>query len=351
MFKSYQPKKILVHSILGIGDLVLFSPFLLAIRERFPKAEIHIIVGRNSSKEFLSKCPYIFKVIVLNKERMSFQDKIISAIRLFGEKYDMSIASAHVDTRINPILALISHARIRIGPSSNKFSTLYTYPVAINGTIHLVDRNFKMFHELGWHVKEDFELWISREDERYIDEFLQKQRLFPQSPLIAFTSGSGTKWGDMKRWPINNYVELAKVLKEKYQMDTTFIGGHKEKLIINNHLKDLLFPGINVAGKLTLHQSIALLKRCDLLVCNDTGFMHIASALRIPVIALFGPTDERVNGPYSGNNIVISRQTDCAPCYKGSWKINCDKNLCMENISVEKVELAIRKILLLKDVS
>jgi ADP-heptose:LPS heptosyltransferase len=101
---------------------------------------------------------------------------------------------------------------------------------------------------------------------------------------------------------------------------------------------------LDFVGKLSIRETASVIGKCSLFVSNDTGLMHVAVALGVPVVVIFGPTDPRRTGPYSDQSVVVTPDIDCAPCYDG-WRAQCDTHPCLDAISVDDVVAAAQRLI------
>ena len=162
--------------------------------------------------------------------------------------------------------------------------------------------------------------------------------------IVGFHPGS---FPDMKykRWAPEKYAELGNFLCEKFNASIMIFGSSEEQDISEKILKLMRYPPIITTGKTTLRQAAAIIEKCDLFVSNDTGLMHIAAALNVPTIGIFGPTDPRKNSPRGKNTTFIWKNFPCSPCYNTEKAIKCKEAKCLNSISVEEVLVRIKKIL------
>jgi len=157
-------------------------------------------------------------------------------------------------------------------------------------------------------------------------------------PLIGMNPGA--TYGLAKCWYPERFGELGKRLFEKWKATVLLFGKEEERPIAKEILQHLKEGGIDLTGKTHLLQLAALLERCQLIVTNDTGTMHVATAVGAPVVALFGSTDPSTTGPWGDGHIVIRKDVPCSPCLK---RICPTDHRCMELITVDEVEEIIDK--------
>ena len=183
------------------------------------------------------------------------------------------------------------------------------------------------------------ELFLPEDTDKWADLWVKDN--IRNKQFIALCPGGGTTWGSdakYRRWPIEKYSKLIEKTIQKYDIDVVIFGDQQEVDIaeqISSRVKGYV---INMAGKTTLLEFLALLKKAFFVICNDGGPLHMAVAVGARVVSLFGPVDERVYGPFDNkNHIIISTDIECRPCYKKFKLKACDTYKCISNIDEGKV--------------
>ena len=164
---------------------------------------------------------------------------------------------------------------------------------------------------------------------------INKEVSFQNRPIIAFAPGS--VW-NTKRWHQSHYTKLSALLYKK-QFNLIFLGADEEKELCNDIIQAAEITAVNLAGQTSILESAAIIGKCDLMVCNDNGAMHIANAMKTDVFAFFGPTVKSFGfAPFRENDMVFEIDMDCRPCAShGSDKCPLEHHLCMKNIEPELV--------------
>jgi len=335
--------KILVIQTAFIGDVILTLPLVQAIKEYFKNSEIHFVVIP-VAKNLLDNHPAISKIIVFDKKRndsgLTGLLRITKSLR--EHEYDIALVP-HRSLR-SALLAKISNIPKRIGFSTSSGKFLFTNVVLPENLSHEIDRNLSLLTPLGYKKRERIlpSLYPSASDKKKVAEFLSPI----QNKIIAIAPGS--VW-NTKKWLKENFIELV-VQFTKAGFSVVLIGGKEDehlceeiKAKIHSHLV------LNSAGKFSLLQSAALLQRCTLLVCNDSAPLHIAVAMRTPVVAIFGATVPQFGFyPYGEKDIVIEVENlACRPCgIHGGDKCPIETFECMKNISTEMVFRKVKEKLL-----
>jgi heptosyltransferase I len=339
------PEKILIIKPSSLGDIVHSLPFLDVIKKRFSTSEIHWIVFKGF-EGLLEGHPMIDRLWVVNKDSWK---KAARARNTLGEisTFVKGLKKERFDLVIDlqgllrsGLIAAATRAPMRIGfkEAREGSSLFYTERVAGGRDIHAVDRYLKIAEFLGCDISRVAfpfpPIEISSSFERIISSFV----LHPSSPdgrpsILGLHQryiviAPGARW-KTKKWPPTRFGELASMLP----FNSVIVGGKSDapaadEIVALSHGK-----AYSLAGKTDLMELMAIVKGSELLVTNDSGPMHIAAALEVPVIAVFGPTDPARTGPYGKGHTVIKADIACAPCFKKS----CNDLKCMDSISAEKV--------------
>ncbi len=321
-----------------MGDIIHALPVLATLRKHYPKAEITWIV-KNKFSDLLAGNPDLTEIISFDNNGF-FQ--LIKILR--KKKFDIALDLQGLFR--SGILAYFSKASHKIGFSrinSRELSCMfYNHRVTPpQKAVHVVDKNLSLLEPLG--ISEyiyDFKIHISTQDLNFAKEFFVLKKLVQgKDKIIMLNPGAG--W-PTKRWPAKNFLRLADKLTKHSNANAKVImsWGPQEKEIIEN-IKTSTNNSIIVMPQSSIKQLAAIIKSCDLFVGSDTGPTHLAAALEVPVVGLYGPSDPERNGPYGTKNIIIQKDIPCISC----WKRKCAKIDCMKNISVDEVFEACIKLL------
>ena len=344
-------KKILVVNIFGIGDVLFTTPLLRNIKKNIPDAVIGYIANRRA-EAVLKNNPYINNLYIY--ERDEFQAISRQSKRLFlkrgweflnlirKEKYDLLI-----DLSLNRgvgLWAWVAGIPQRVGFNYKKRGLFLTKKIKFAGyeDRHVVEYYLGLLEELGWKVDPaPMDLPITQEDELWADFFLRQQGSPADDPKIAIVPGGGASWGKdavYKRWPAEKYAQLADKIFANLKTPIILLGDEKERGLCEQIADLMKHKVIMACGQTTIGQCSALFKQCALAVVNDGGPLHIAVASGIPTIAIFGPVNENVYGPYPrANHFVVTHDIACRPCYHQFRRASCDHLSCLNNIEVNDV--------------
>lgn len=333
--------KILIIKFSSLGDIILSTAAIRAIREKFrDNYKINFLVG-DESKEALLGCPYIDELQITDfKNRDKGLRGLINLGRALRKK-SFDIVLDLQNSRRSHILSFLTLSPSRYG-YDRKFGFLLNRRIKDEkAAVYPVEHQFRILKMLGIDLKDaHLELWPSQQDEQYIGDWLSSQWLSPDQKIIGINIGASQRWAS-KNWPLAHIAKLADELANRDIRPV--ITGTQADLVRANAVLSLVKSAkpINACGKTTVNQLACLIKRCALFVSVDSSPLHIAAAVDTPFIALFGPTDPERHLPPAKDYIVLKRNLPCSPCYKSK----CRKAECMKLITPEEVLAAIEQIL------
>ena len=337
-------RKILVIKPSSLGDVVHSLPFLNALRDSFPKTEIHWIIAKGL-EGLLEGHPMINKLWIINKDewkRIKGARTTIKELRslfksLKAERYDIVIDLQGLLR--SGIFAKATGAPVRIGFKEAREGSriFYTHTVKAGKDVHAVDRYLEMAKFLGcdtYEVKFPFPLSFTSFAAGEPVRGGQLSTLHFQLPNEYAVIVPGARW-ETKRWHPERFGQLASMMHVK----SIVVGGESDidtaDIVVNNSDGN----AISAAGKTTLKELIEIMRNARFVVTNDSGPMHIAAALNVPVFAIFGPTNPLRTGPYGKSHVIISKGLECSPCYRKK----CKGIKCMEMIEAKEVADIIRQ--------
>jgi lipopolysaccharide heptosyltransferase II len=238
------------------------------------------------------------------------------------------------------LLTCLSGSPVRVGfANAREFATLgYNRRVQVpTPEMHAVERYLLVAGALGIEPagEPDFTIAVGRDEARWARDFLSG--LGPEHGPVVLMNPSA-RW-ESKRWPANSFAVLADALVRKHAAAVLFTGSPEDRAVVGRVQGLMSQTSIDLAGGTTLKQFIALLAQADLLVCNDSGPMHLAAALGTPLVAFFGPTNPVRTGPYAQARrcVILRKPQDCSPCYRRQ----CRSGKCLAAVtSAEALEAA-----------
>lgn len=335
-----KPLNILVIRHRFIGDTILTVPFLRNLRYFYPQSTIDVLVGPNSG-EVLDSCPYINRTIVFDTTRFHKYDSakgkprsyISYALELRKNKYDLifilkrSFSSA--------LLAFLCGAKERIGYDTEGRGFLLTKRVKWNERIHEVESLLSVLTAKDIPIVDKYlEAWTTKEEEERLKKLLPQLNNSDESTHKVLIHAASAH--PDKEYPLELWAQTMQELSNKCNVQYYFSGAQMDIATYQRLEKLSGIEGINLAGKLSLKESMALYKKMDLALCVDSGPAHLACAVGTPTIALFGPTDPERWRPWGKNGYSLERKDlECRPCH--FHKTCADKRQCLTELSPESI--------------
>ena len=335
-FSKDRVKNILVIRTDRIGDVLLSTPAVRALREHFPESFIGFL-ATPYTKDLLLNNPDISEVIIYDRNA-SLSRRLEFLKRLKGYKFDLAIILYPVFE--SALIAYLSGASFRIGYPLNGSGFLLTTKVDLKNLYkHQIETSLDAVRVIGVDTldKRPF-LVISPEAERYAEDFFMSENI-SSSDLVVGIHPGGFK--DYTHWRREGYAKVADTLISNLGAKVILFGGNLDKEVLSSILKLMRYTPTIPHSELNLSQLAAFIKRCNIFVGNNSGPIHIAAALGVPVVAIFGnihPLDsENKWAPYGEGHIIVRRQMDCLDCHPG----HCYNHRCIEMVTVEDVLSAI----------
>jgi heptosyltransferase-2 len=324
-----------------VGDTILTYPAVQKLKSLFPHCHLAIVIPGHLV-DLWKTFPTVDEIIPFQKKRGigSIWEDINLSQSLMERKFDLAlILPRSFRSALHIYLARIP---IRIGFKDGGRSFFLTHGIPRTKEalqIHRIHYYQKLIESLGQtEGSPSPRISLREEDRRSAEEMLKNRGLFDGRLLIAMNPGA--TYGLAKCWYPERFGELGKRIFKKWKATVLLFGREEERPMANQILEHLKEGGIDLTGKTHLLQLAALLERCQLLVTNDTGTMHVATAVGTPVVALFGSTDPSTTGPWGDGHVVIRKDVPCSPCSK---RICPTDHRCMELITVDEVEEAVDK--------
>jgi len=349
--RQLQPRKILIIRSDNIGDVVMATPFFHALKEKFPQSHLSVMV-KEISKEILIGNPYVDEIIchdiIWNRERLPFlkemkrllsYDNISYPIRLYKiikylrkQKFDLTI-ELRGDIRNILFFTYLIGSKYRISFNKTGGEYLLTYSVIYPLSMHEIDINFKLVECFG--VRKDgkrMEIYNDQASKERVDKLLQDAGVKNNDLLIIIHPGAKK----IQSWAPERFAELSDSLIEKYKAKLLLTGAKSDKALVETIARLMKRSPVVLVGKTSIREFTALLNNSGLLICNDTGILHIASALGVKTIALFGPTSSSI---FSHSNIVsLQKRRPCTPMTHEKCKRHSKRHgACMDEIEVKDV--------------
>lgn len=330
-------KQILIIKLRAIGDVVLSTVVLKNLRNAFPEAKIDFLT-EGPCRDVVEGNPHVHSIITFNA-RDENGLHLIRNIR--KRRYDLVI-----DLFGNPrsaLVTLFSGAKYRVG---YRFGwRKYCYNIVVSprgGEVHNTEFNLDALRAISVPVSDKSpQFFVGKEDHEFAEKIFHESDIGDEL-IIAINPTGG--WYT-KRWPKAHFARLADQLVGQLKANVLILWGPGERENAEE-IQKLMNAHAVLIPSTTLKQLAAILSRCTLIVTNDGGPMHIAAALGIPMVAIFGPTNPHLQGPVGTQSVIVQKAgLDCLGCNLTKCPIG---NPCMEQLSVDevfrKVELLLKKL-------
>jgi ADP-heptose:LPS heptosyltransferase len=355
--------EILVVQLADIGDLVMTSVFLRELRVRYPKARITLVTAPHTAT-LARSCPDVDAVEVFDYRGLAGEDwkkmhtgcgvwwKAAEQLWDGGKRVCFDLA---VSVRQDPdpvqaasqIVLAASGARWTVGYELRwllgrlRSTRLLDVAVPRRKEGHEVQRQLHLLAEMGG-VAEGGSLvhWMTPEAEAEAEAWFRRLEFQDGGRCFGMHLGTGHL---LKRWPRKFFVEVARWLEEEMNCRVLLFGGAVDAAETEEVVRGAgLRPEANMAGKVELNVTAAMLRRLDGFIGNDSGPLHLAAAAGIPVIGLYGPTDPGRYGPWKARHRIVTLSPSCGPC---SLRCRFETNRCLQDLSPGLVQKAVREIL------
>ncbi|MGR3176587.1 MAG: glycosyltransferase family 9 protein [Candidatus Anammoxibacter sp.] len=364
-------QKILIIRLSAIGDVVNVLPALKVLRTSFPSAHITWLV-EDRAKDVIYGNPDLNEIIVFPRKQWqkeickpsTFLSVIFRAITFFKSlrKSEFDLIIDFQGNLKSGLMTMFSGKCIKLGfdsYASKEWNHLFTNRHAhlANERIHRIDKNLELLKSIRSIKSTNIDagnvqpqIIVNQKDNDYISDFLDKNT-DREKRLVVIHPGT-SEFGEYKRWPVANYALLTDMLIERLNVSALLTWGGPSDLKIVEEITSLMKRDAIISCQTqSIKQLTEIIRQSYIFISGDTGPMHIASILRKPIIAIFGPKDPVIYGPYTHskdvsskgnkcesdnqniNTRIIRKDIPCSPCKKRT----CNHNTCINNISPDEV--------------
>lgn len=334
---------ILIVKLSSLGDVIHSLPALNALRKAYPQSHITWLV-EDYAAQIVMDHPSLDRVLVSARKswlqdisiaRRSLRTlrEIVSFVRdLRQRKYDLVIDLQGLLK--SGFMAWLSNGRRRVGYNrTREMSYLF-----INERIppfdpeeHAIERYLNLVRSVGAEKGElEYLIHVEKEHQRRVETLLRDHGILQEDCVVIISPFA--HW-ETKLWEPDRFSMLCDRLIERYPVKVVFTGTNGEKEYVRRIVGSMRHTAFDLSGKTCLKELAYLCGRANLMISTDTGTMHLAAAMGLPVVALFGPTAPWRTGPYGDGHSVIRKDLACSPCFKR----RCESRECMRAIDVEDV--------------
>ena len=339
-------KRIIIVRMDRIGDVVLSSPAIKAVRGAYPDSHIAVLV-RPYAKEVVDGNPCIDEVITFDKsgEEKGLLGKIKFIARLRNKKFDLAIILHPKNS--SHILAYLARIPIRLG-YDKKMGVLLTKKIPHTkqyGLKHEIDYSLDLLRYIGIESSDkSLQVPVSRASEERVRALFDKNGISQGEAVIVIHPAASCR---SRRWALERFAKVSDVLSKKYGARIVVISGPGEDKVMGDKVAGLMkSKALNLAGKTSVSDLASILRRSRLLISNDSGPVHISCAVGTPVISIFSRKDRGISperwGPVGKKDIALHKDAGCEICLAHNCKLGFK---CLNMISVEDVLSAADKIL------
>lgn len=336
-----ETKNILVIKLKYIGDVLVTTPVFESLRYYYPKAYIAALVNKGT-EPMLTQNPAINKILVLERYANPVLD-LIKYLQLINNlrklHFDLVLELTNSDR--GALLGFLSGAKRRLGFKSKKLKRfdrhlLFTDLVTARAGRHIVDYHLEMTEYLGCvSCEKELSLYWNKEDETACLQILREKGFLPHNNFIVLHPISQARY---KAWHLDGYVAICDYLQKEWGIRTILIcGNNRAELNFTNRIVEMSKSSpIHLGGQLSLKQLAALLSHAMFFIGIDSGPMHMATAVKTPVVAIFGPSKQFRWGPRGEGHKVVQKSWKCVPC----GKKGCNgegRSRCLDDLSIEEV--------------
>lgn len=345
--KSLNPrniKRLLIRSTNWIGDAVMTTPAVRAIRKNFPNAEISILTKPWVAPVFESS-PYVDNLLIYDDtgKHKGLSGKLRLAKEL--KQYNFDVAILLQNAFEAALITFFAGIPCRIGYNTDVRGFLLTHSVPCTPQI-------KKVHQTGYYLgilqgvgleADGFglDLLVDEKHQKRAAEILEEHGISRADRLVGINPSA--TFGLAKQWLPERYAALSDKIHEIFGAGILLFGGPGDRELGRRISQMMQHPPVDVCGKTDLGEAIGLIKECDLFITNDSGLMHVAAALDIPLIAIFGSTNPITTGPRSQRGKIVRVPIKCSPCLKPECPEGHLK--CMDQIDIDMVFEAVKELL------
>ncbi len=311
-------------------------PALESVKYNFPECNLTVL-AKPWVIPLFEHHPAVDRILILKKEKgfPGGLKEIRNKIRTIRDS-GFDIAVLFQNAFEAALLAYMGGIEYRVGYNTDGRGFLLTHAVIkddyIRG-VHHVDYYKNILGAMGWKIiPGEPKVFLAKEDMNGINSILLDRGIRKEDFLVGLSPGA--IFGPAKRWPCERFAKIGDWAYEKWGARVLIFGSGKEKDLCRAVAESMKYESVNLSGDTTLGEAMALIKSCRFFVSNDSGLMHVAAALDVPMVAIFGSTEPALTGPRSLNARVLKHDMECSPCFKPTCSIGYP---CLMSIQPDEV--------------
>jgi len=330
-------EKILIRGPNWVGDAVLAIPAMKAVRALFPDAEITLLV-RPFVAGLYAAAPFIDKVWSEAKPS-SLADWIRITRDIRNRQFDMALLLPN--SFESALMMLLAGVPQRVGYATEGRQWMLTNGVTAGSkSVHQMQYYLDLVKVISAIVESpSIEIEATAHERNTARSLLAREGIPIEAPFLVLSPGAA--YGTAKRWYEDRFANVAETLARELGFYVAVIGSEMERPIAARICERIVCATAILAGKTSLETLIGVLAESSLMITNDSGPMHIAAALGVPTVAIFGSTDETVTGPYGLRTRIVKHPVECSPCLLRHCPID---HRCMNGVTVDEVCRAAREL-------
>ena len=326
-------KRILVTFLMHLGDLTLTTPFIHALRAAAPHAHLDMLVDEKL-KDVVLHNPYLDEVYTIDKKgRDNSVLALLAAARgLSKNQYDVVI-NLHPNERCSFLVSQV-RCKARVGTTNWLFRWSMDTFTPLDRKKHAADMYLDVLTQLGVAplTHQGLEIFPGEAELASAAAFWQSQGVTAQDKLVGLNIGSAV---ETKRWDPARFAFVADTLaREGYKI--VFFGGTMDEDMVQDAVAHMETAPIIATGRFTIGELAAAMRRCALIITNDSGPMHVAISQQVPIVAMYGPSHPDLYGPYTDKATIVTAVPPCTGC-AGGMRHHCDDMQCMTRLLPEQV--------------
>jgi heptosyltransferase II len=341
-------RKVLVIRLDRIGDMVITTPIFRALKEKWPDVQVTVLTNP-VNKNIVINNPFIDYILEYDRENMhnSLNSRLIFFRSIRERKFDL-VVDPYLDYELKTsFITRFVGNRFRLGFEFAGREICYNirynpnvFPVSIEKK-HMIDYDLDLLTHIGIETqKRQPEIFLSTDEKENAYKLLEEAGADPESKIIGIHPGGNYQ---SQRWPIKRFAAISDHLITNYDVKVILFAGQAEKQLLSEFRAYAVKTPFFLYD-LSLREFMSTLSHCSLFLCNNSGPLHIATALNIPTVSTMGPTISYHWWPYGEDHIVLRKDVDCSPCKKGICKTHECMELITTNDFIAAVESQIRAL-------